>query len=317
MYVAVQDTVTRTHFAQWLKAAAEAKEPQPIMRTARHLNMETSLRVFCGRHIPESAAREISDQYWDITRALQLVNFPLALPGTNVYRAVKARKVAMYWLELAARESKAAIASGRLPECLLEEWIQVLADPAHKGRKDFSDREMAMTVFSFLFASQDAMSSGLIYAFQHLADLPDVMQKVKEEQERVRKGSYNSPITIDMLDQMPYLQAFVKESLRIKPPVLMVCLRTECACESAETKSRSLTKPPRPSRSTTSTLSRLTAWLSPPFTTLYMIPQSTPSPTSWIRRGGSMPKGLQTRTPRTIWSGVLDLTVASASSMQR
>jgi len=64
--------------------------------------METSLRVFCGPHIPEQAAIEINEKYWAITQALELVNFPLAIPGTNVYKAIQARKVAHTWLELAA-----------------------------------------------------------------------------------------------------------------------------------------------------------------------------------------------------------------------
>jgi C-22 sterol desaturase len=81
---------------------------------------------------------------------------------------------------------------------------------------------MAMVLFSFLFASQDAMSSGLIYGFQHLADHPDILAKIREEQSRVRPGQQNKPMTLEDLDQMPYLRAVVKESLRVKPPVTMV-----------------------------------------------------------------------------------------------
>ena len=83
-----------------------------------------------------------------------------------------------------------------------------------------------MVVFSFLFASQDAMSSGVIYGFQHLADHPEILAKVREEQERVRDGNFEKPMTLEMMDHMPYLKAFVKESLRLKPPVTMVgCFR--------------------------------------------------------------------------------------------
>lgn len=185
--------------------------------------MDTSLRVFCGNHIPEQASIEISEKYWAITQALELVNFPLAIPGTKVYKAIQARKIAMSWLELAARNSKIAIANGAEPECLIDHWMSTISESSYKGRKDLSDREIAMVVFSFLFASQDAMSSGLIYGFQHLADHPDILAKVREEQERVRQGHYDNPITLEQLDQMPYLQAFVKESLRVKPPVTMVC----------------------------------------------------------------------------------------------
>jgi len=195
------------------------------MFPARELNMETSLRVFCGQHIPDQAAKDINEKYWMITKALELVNFPLALPGTNVYNAIQARKVAQKWLELGARNSREAMAKGGEPQCMLDAWNKELADPAYKGRKDFSDREMAMVVFSFLFASQDAMSSGLIYGFQHLSQYPEVYNKIKEEQDRVRGGDREKPITLEMMDDMPYLKAYVKESLRVKPPVTMVPYR--------------------------------------------------------------------------------------------
>lgn len=226
LYLGIQDVITRKHFAKWLADAAKDPSAKPIMMTARELNMETSLRVFCGNHIPEHGAKEISDKYWMITVALELVNFPLAIPGTKVYNAIQARKAAMKWLELAARKSKESVAAGNPPECMLEEWVTILNDPAYKGRREFSDHEMAMVVFSFLFASQDAMSSGLIYGFQHLADHPEVLAKVREEQERVRGGDYEKPLTLEMMDEMPYLRAMVKETLRVKPPVTMVPYKT-------------------------------------------------------------------------------------------
>ena len=211
---------------RWLDADAADPAPKPIMMTARALNMDTSLRVFCGSHIDEEAALEIGEKYWDITLALELVNFPLALPGTKVYRAIQCRKIAMKHLEDAAAKSKIAMAEGKEPECMLDHWVRTMEDPNYKGRKDFSNLEMAMVVFSFLFASQDAMSSGLIYGFQHLADHPDILAKVVEEQERVRGGDPDRPITLEMLDEMTYLRAFVRESLRVKPPVTMVPYKT-------------------------------------------------------------------------------------------
>jgi C-22 sterol desaturase len=223
IYIAIQESICRKHLNRWLATAEkDTKASIPIMMIARHLNMETSLGVFCGSYIPEDAANEINTKYWDITQSLELVNFPLALPGTKVYKAIQARKVAMYWLEQAAHKSKIAMAAGGDPQCMLDEWVQSLNDPNYKGRREFSDLEMAMVIFSFLFASQDAMSSGLIYGFQHLSDHPEIYAKVKEEQERVRQGNYSKPLTLEMMDQMTYLNAVVKESMRVKPPVLMV-----------------------------------------------------------------------------------------------
>lgn len=290
MYLRTQDVISRKHFAKWLADSAVDPTPKEIMMTARNLNMETSIRVFCGNHVPEKAAIEISEKYWAITRALELVNFPWALPGTKVYKAIQARKVTNYWLEMAARNSKIAMANGAEAECMIDEWIKALSEPGYNGRKDFSDREIAMVVFSFLFASQDAMSSGLIYGFQHLADHPEILAKVREEQERVRGGNFEKPMTLEMMDQMSYLKAFVKESLRLKPPVTMVglvLLRHFIIKYLFLSPIRSHTKRPKPSLSPPTTPCLPTVWLFPHFTTPCTIPRSSPIRTSLSPNAGS------------------------------
>lgn len=51
-------------------------KPKPYWMLFRDLNMETSLRVFCGEYIAQENVSEISAKYWQITKALELVNFP-------------------------------------------------------------------------------------------------------------------------------------------------------------------------------------------------------------------------------------------------
>jgi C-22 sterol desaturase len=230
VYLETQDSITRQHFDLWLKDAQKDSSPRTIMHTVRYLNMHTSLRVFCGHHIPEEAIKVISDNYWKITLALELVNFPLAIPGTKVYGAIQSRKIAMKHLEAACHDAKAYIAKGGEVTCMIDQWLRdladakekVIADGSGKMPREFTDREMALVLLSFLFASQDAMSSGVIYMFQHLADHPEVLAKVREEQKIVRNGDYTKPMTLEQIDNMPYLRAVVKESLRLKPPVTMV-----------------------------------------------------------------------------------------------
>jgi C-22 sterol desaturase len=229
VYLPIQENIYRQHFNQWL--SDPATKPQPYMMQFRDLNMETSLRVFCGDYISEEGAKEVSDNYWLITVALELVNFPFAFPGTKVYKAIQARKTAMKWFEHTARESKKRMADGGEVKCLTDAWIKAMLD-AKAGQlegeerrvlvRDFSDREIGMVLLSFLFASQDAMSSGLTYLFQHMADRPDILRKVREEQYRLRGDDVTAPLELDVLEQMEYTRVVVKESLRLKPPVIMV-----------------------------------------------------------------------------------------------
>jgi C-22 sterol desaturase len=231
IYLPIQEKIYRRYFKSWLADPAPAAKP--YMMQMRDLNMETSLRVFVGDHVSENAAQEISDKYWLITLALQLVNFPLAIPGTNVYNAIQARKIAMKHLTAAAASSKVSMARGDEPSCLLDAWISEMISARQGAGEDeqrkvlsreYTDHEIAMVVLSFLFASQDAMTSAIVYLFQHMADHPEILEKVREEQYSIRGGDVDAPTTLEMVDDMVYTRACVKESLRLVPPVIMVSL---------------------------------------------------------------------------------------------
>lgn len=154
IYLRVQDTIYRKFFDSWV--ANPNPNPEPYMMKFRNLNMFTSLRVFCGEYIAEDAAEEISGKYWQITKALELVNFPFAFPGTKVWNACRAREVAVKHLSNAAAASKKAMAQGKEADCLLDAWVeQILA----KKVREYTDKEMALVLLSFIFASQGASSS--------------------------------------------------------------------------------------------------------------------------------------------------------------
>lgn len=235
IYLSIQERIYSKYFDRWLSDPTTTA--QPMMFKFRDLNMETSLRVFCGEYLPQHAADQISSEFWLITVALELVNFPIPLPGTKVWNAIQARKRMMKWLMFAAAESKKAMAAGGEVTCLTDAWIKNMIEARRDSEgeteelsrssrqaltREFNDREIAMTVLSFLFASQDAMSSALIYLFQHMADQPELLRKVREEQYRLRGDDLDAPITYDLLEQMDYTRWVVKESMRVAPPVIMV-----------------------------------------------------------------------------------------------
>ncbi|GAA5896182.1 hypothetical protein JCM6882_008512 [Rhodosporidiobolus microsporus] len=217
IYLKMQDTIYRRYFREWVR------DPNPNAQVYqmkfRDLNMESSLRTFCGSYIPDEHVQAISDNYWLITKALELVNFPFAFPGTKVYKACKAREVALTHLINAAASAKKAMRAGKEADCLLDAWVEEII--AGKVR-EYTDKEMALVLLSFIFASQDATSSSITFAFQLLADHPDVLAKVREEQAAVRGSDLESPMTLAWLEQMPYTNAVTKEVLRYRPPVIMV-----------------------------------------------------------------------------------------------
>ncbi|KAA8648567.1 C-22 sterol desaturase erg5 [Aspergillus tanneri] len=226
------------HFLE--KSAANKHEPTPWMPEFRELMCAVSCRTFVGHYISDEAIKKIADDYYMITAALELVNFPFILPYTKAWYGKKASDMVLDEFSRCAAKSKARMAAGGDVTCIMDAWVKAQQDSAKYREKiaqgihvdtsekppqvlrDFTNYEIAQTIFTFLFASQDATSAASTWLFQLMADRPDVLDKVREENLRMRNGDINAPLTMELLDKLEYTRAVVKETLRYRPPVIMV-----------------------------------------------------------------------------------------------
>ncbi|KAH6716944.1 cytochrome P450 [Leptodontidium sp. 2 PMI_412] len=240
-YLPGQDAVYNAYFERFLKVTKDAGgKPVPYMPEFREVMCAVSCRTFVGYYISDEAIKKIADDYYNITAALELVNFPIMVPFTKTWYGKKAADMVLEEFAKCAAKSKVRMAAGGDITCIMDGWVKAQLDSAkyrerqEKGLslegiekpspmlRDFTDYEISQTVFTFLFASQDATSSAATWLFQIMAQRPDVLDKVREENLRVRGGDRNKPATMDILDEMIYTRAAVKELLRYRPPVLMV-----------------------------------------------------------------------------------------------
>lgn len=206
--------------------------PRKFFPEFRELLCALALRTFCGDYITEEQISLIADNYYKITAALELVNFPIIIPYTKTWYGKKIADETMKIFEKCAGMSKIHINEKQgEPGCVMDEWIYLMKQAREKQSDDpeskllireFSNREISETIFTFLFASQDASSSLACWLFQIIADRPDVAAKIREEQLRVRNGDPNVKLNLDLINQMKYTHDCVRESLRYRPPVLMV-----------------------------------------------------------------------------------------------
>ena len=241
LYLPGQEEVFEKYFAKFLELSKEAGgEPQPWMPMFRELMCAVSCRTFVGHYMTELAVKKIATDYYMITAALELVNFPIVLPFTKSWYGMKAVDMVMEEFAKCAAKSKVRMAAGCSVTCSMDSWIKSMQDSAkyreniskgihvddeHKPAmllREFSDFEIAQTFFTFLFASQDATSSACTWLFQIMADRPEILDQVREENLQLRGGDKNVPLSMDLLESMTYTRAAVKETLRYRPPVIMV-----------------------------------------------------------------------------------------------
>ena len=226
VYSSIQEKVTREHIAKWLQTFSSTEDHEEQMRYfCRDLNCETSLFVFIGPYTDEQKRKELGALYFTMTEGF--LGFPVNLPGFAMYRATQARKAIVKELEVIVRSSKKRIAEGNKPECLLDFWTEALLNDKNyvddveeiETKEHFTDYGMACTMLDFLFASQDASTSSLVWVIDLLKEHPEVLSRVREEQLRLRP---NDEHTSDLLESMHYTRMVVKEVLRHRPPAVMV-----------------------------------------------------------------------------------------------
>lgn len=242
IYLPGQEDVYDKYFEKFVDISQKENKgvPTAFMPVFRELMCAVSCRTFVGHYMSEKVVKKIAHDYYLITAALELVNFPIILPFTKAWYGKKAADMVMDEFLKCSAKAKVRMAAGGDVTCIMDAWIKAQQQSAKyrervaSGEKvddsekpamllrDFTDSEIAQTVFTFLFASQDATSSACTWLFQIMADRPELLAKVREENMRVRDGDKNKRFTMEMLESMTYTRAVVKETLRYRPPVIMV-----------------------------------------------------------------------------------------------
>jgi len=241
VYLPGQEELYERYFKTFLDATAKNQgKPTPFMPYFRELMTAVSCRTFVGHYMDDETVKKINDDYYNITAALELVNFPIILPFTKSWYGKKAADMVLEEFAKCATKCKVRMLAGGEPECTMDRWVQnMIKSEEYRKRIEagedvptsekpdmlirwFSDFEISMTVFTLLFASQDATSAACTWLFQIMADRPDLLAKVREENFRVRNNDLSVPLSMDLLEECTYTKAVVKETLRYRPPVIMV-----------------------------------------------------------------------------------------------
>ncbi|KAF2732202.1 cytochrome P450 61 [Polyplosphaeria fusca] len=242
-YMPGVEEILDIYFDRWVKLSQEEHKGDYIayMHQFREIMTALACRTFVGHYMSEETVKKIANDYFLITAALELVNFPIILPFSKSWYGKKAADMVLDEFAKCAAKSKVRMAAGGEKDCIMDFWVSMMLEsekyrervaageevPAHEKPsmliRDFSDFEISMTVFTLLFASQDATSSATTWLFQIMADRPEFLDKVREENLAIRNGDVNARVTLDQIEKdMPWTRAVVKETLRYRPPVIMV-----------------------------------------------------------------------------------------------
>eukprot|EP01018_Ginkgo_biloba_P025668 Gb_11087 [translate_table: standard] len=224
VYVSIQERVIRQHINKWLEIASD--KPIALRLLCRDMNLETSQNVFVGPYLDKDA-RERFNRYYNLFNT-GLMTLPIDFPGFAFYKAKHAVTRLAEMLADCARQSKKTMETGTEPTSLVDFWMVETVKEIKEAEKTGASRpphsadiEIGGYIFDFLFAAQDASTSSLLWAITLLESNPEILEKVREEQSRIRPDFY-APISSEQLRQMKYTEMVVKEVIRFRPPATLV-----------------------------------------------------------------------------------------------
>lgn len=95
-YLPSQEQVMDKYLEKFVTFSAENDfKPQVFFHEMREIMCALSLKAFCGSYITESQIRKVADDYYLVTAALELVNFPIILPYTKTWYGQKTADMTM------------------------------------------------------------------------------------------------------------------------------------------------------------------------------------------------------------------------------
>lgn len=218
IYTDIQHQIIVQHLASWCRLS-EGK-PIPLRILCRDMNLETSQTVFVGPYLDAEARQQFNRDYNYFN--IGLMKLPFDFPGFAFRDARLAVERLIETLSRCVEASEKRLKAGGEPACLIDFWMQETLQEYSQKPFEYSYKEIGGHLFDFLFASQDASTSSLLWAISYLDSHPHVLERVRTEVAKHWSPSDGTVLTGEKLREMKYTEAVSREVVRIRAPATMV-----------------------------------------------------------------------------------------------
>jgi sterol 14-demethylase len=186
-----------------------------INPTMAEITIYTASRTLQGREVRAKFDSSFADLYHDLDMGFTPVNFMLSnVPLPQNRARDRAQKILSdtYTQIIKARRA------GKIEGEREFDMIWHLMESEYKGGVPVPDKEIAHMMIALLMAGQHSSSSSSSWMMLRLAENPQIIEELYQEQIDVL-GEDLPPLTYEDLSKLKLNQAIIKETLRLHTPI--------------------------------------------------------------------------------------------------
>jgi retinoid hydroxylase len=198
-YIETMEAITQRYADRWVQQETLTWYPE-----LRNMTFDIACKLLVG--LDEGSKTQLGHLFE--TWCKGLFTIPLALPWTKFGRACKSRDRLLKQLETIVSQRLQATDPG-------QDTLGLLIQAQDEDGTRLDLEELKDQIQLLLFAGHETLTSAIASFCLLMAQHPDVVDKLREEQTHF----INQPLTLDVLRQMTYLEQVLQEVLRLIPPV--------------------------------------------------------------------------------------------------
>lgn len=199
-YIPTVETITARYLERWQTAKTLSWYPE-----LRNYTLDIACKLFVG--LDQGSATKLGEAF--DTWCAGLFTLPLPLPWTAFGKALRCREELLEAIETIILERQKN-------DDLGQDALAILLQAKDENGQSLSLAELKDQVLLLLFAGHETLTSAIATFCLQMALHPDIFQLVLEE---ITNFDLSTPLSVDTLKQMTYLDRVLKEILRFTPPV--------------------------------------------------------------------------------------------------
>jgi cytochrome P450 len=224
----------RSFFEAMQTAAAEEAHAWPVGRTLPMLGpmQQITLRVILQAVLGLVPGSQLDDFAAKVRRVLELSRGRYGLILVKILpveRLQQARWLPFFRRQHDLDEALFALIEEHRPVPAGERGQSILADlltASHEDGQPLTNQEVRDALVTLIFAGHDTTSVALAWALEQIVPRAAVVQRITDELERTTGGG---PPRADQLSRLEYLDAAIRESLRLRTVLPFVVRLTKTA----------------------------------------------------------------------------------------